>query len=193
MGFFITDIKTASPQPGQLYLFDANVWLAVLDSNFTTPFSQYYTDFFDKVLSNELQPKCSVVMPSLLLSEVLNRLMNDIYYREFCLKNPKPDDVAKHTHYKKAYRSSADYSIDLASACQSIRSYHQYVKLLSDNLDKHTFKTLTKKIPAHLDFNDHLYCQMAKMQNLVIVTGDKDFMVEDVSILTSHPALLRLQ
>lgn len=193
MAFLIEDIRTTSPKPGQLYLFDANVWLAVLDINFTSTFSQYYTNFFEEVLKNNLQPKASIVIPSLLLSEIMNRLMNDIYYKEFCLKNPKPESISKATHYKKTYRTSKEYQYDFSSACQSIRSYHQHVKLLSDHLDKFTFKALTKKIPLHLDFNDHIYCQIAKSQNLAIVTADKDYSIDDIIIITSNPHLLQLR
>jgi predicted nucleic acid-binding protein len=193
MPFLITDVRKVSPAPGARYLFDANVWLSVLDLNFQTKFSPPYEDFFDSVYGSMLDPKPKIVLPSLLLSEILNRLVNDIYYKEYCLANPKPETMTKHKHFKDFYRVSKEYEQDFAMACGSIRGYHQNVELLSDDLNQFSFKDLTKNIPLHLDFNDHLYCQLAKKKGLTIVTGDHDFAVEDIPIITSHPKLLALK
>jgi predicted nucleic acid-binding protein len=189
MPYLIQDIKKSKPIAGGKYLFDANIWIYVLDSNFSKPFVKSYIDFFNAIIENKLSPKATVVLPSLLISEILNRRINDIYYNEFCISNPR-GEMAKPQHYKTVYRISDNYKLDLEMACKEIRDYNIGLTLLSDNFDKLTFKKVLKNIPHHLDFNDHIFCTLAKEQDLIIVTNDQDFKVEDVNIITSNPKLL---
>jgi predicted nucleic acid-binding protein len=191
MPYQISDIRSYKPKPADKFLFDANVWLAILDSNFQSRFSPDYENFFNKIIVNNLNPKATIVMPSLLLSEVLNRYMHDIFYKEFLNRNPLAPGQSAYT--KHDYRDNPQYQIDFGMACASLRSYHQQVAFISDNLSQFTFKKILKNIPVNLDFNDHIYCQLAIQQGLIIVTMDRDFAVEDIPILTTHPALLKLK
>lgn len=192
MAFLIEDVRKESPAPGCKYLFDANVWLAVLDINFSEHFLTPYVDFFNSVYESRLSPKATIVMPSILLSEVFNRLMNDIFYKNFLISHPKSDDQTKASHYKKVYRRAPEYAKDISIAAAQIRAYHQNVTFLSDSFDTFTFKQMTKNIPIQLDFNDHLYCLLAKKLGLTVVTHDSDFAVEDIRILTTRRDLLQL-
>lgn len=195
MSFLIEDVNQYKPVEGGRYLFDANIWLRILDPNFSAHYMPPYEALFTDIVSHKTAKSSKVVVPSLLLSEVLNRYMNDIFYYEFCRKNPVPKGMGKREHYKKVYRASTDYSRDLAMASSEIRSYTENggMTFLSDNLEKFPFKQLLKNIPTHLDFNDHVYAQIAKAQNLIIVTNDSDFKVEDITIVTGHPDLLKLR
>ncbi len=193
MPFLIQDAKKATPIPGGKYLFDANIWLGILDPTFSNPYSKYCEDLFNSVIENKLTPKATVVLPTILISEILNRLIKDIYYSEFCLSNPMPAGMNKSQHYKDIYRTSSEYKTDLDIACKSIRDYNHGLTLISDNLNTLTFKKILKNIPVHLDFNDHIFCTLAKEQDLIIVTNDKDFRVEDVKIITSHSKLLQFK
>src|SRR4051812_22406117 len=116
MPYQISSLKLCKPVAGTRYLFDANVWLMILDTNFSTRHSPPYENFFNDVYSKKDGIDVSIVMPSLLLSEVLNRLMNDIYYCEFLRSNPIPAGMKKHEHHKHVYRCSEQYAQDLAAA-----------------------------------------------------------------------------
>jgi predicted nucleic acid-binding protein len=195
MSFRIEDIKKHKVVEGGKYLFDANIWLAILDTNFSKSYMPPYEALFEDIITHKTVKSAKVVMPSLLLSEILNRYMNDIFYKEFCKLNPVSTGMTKHEHYKHVYRTSPVYSQDLAMACSGIRTFsaNNGLSFLSDNLDNFTFKQLTKNIPVFLDINDHLYAQIAKAQGLIIVTNDGDFRVEDVTVVTGNPALLKLK
>jgi hypothetical protein len=192
MAFLIEDIRRHTLREGTKYLFDANVWLAVLDVNFSGTYTPPYVDLFNKIISKKTVKTASIVVPSLLLAEILNRYIHDIYYTEFTLRHPM-NGVSKREHYKKVYRKHPDYLRDLEMACKEIRDYEPMVVLLSDNLDAFSMQKLLVNIPASLDFNDYMYVQIAKAQQLILVTGDADFSVEGIQILTTHPALLNLR
>ncbi|HEV2478083.1 MAG TPA: hypothetical protein VGS79_00405 [Puia sp.] len=195
MSFLIEDIRRHKAVEGGKYLFDANIWLAILDANFSKSYMPPYEALFEDVITHKTVRSAKVVMPSLLLSEILNRYMNDIFYLEFCKRNPNTAGTPKHQHYKRTYRPSPDYARDLDAACSEIRQYsaNNGLCFLSDNLDKFTFKQLTKDIPVYLDINDHLYAQIARAQGLIIVTNDGDFWVEGVKVVTGNPNLLKLK
>lgn len=194
MAFFISDINNAKPENGFRYLFDTNIWLAVLEPSYYRWDYKPYISFFNNIINSTNGNTAKIAMPCLLLSEVLNRLMNDIYYEEFKKRRnnfPQPNQKIS-SHKKNEYRSSADYATDLESACASIRAYHQKIEFVSDNLDKYSCKDLIKDIPLHLDINDYLFSKMALEQGLIIVTNDSDFSVEDIHVITAQKTLLQL-
>ncbi len=194
MAFNVRDIRKSTPQDNRKYLFDANVWLSVLDDFYLTS-GRYkpYIEFFNKIITNKIAPTATIVIPSLLISEIINRVMNDIYYYHFCLDNEPPPGMTKQQHFKKVYRSSENYVSDLEELCSNIRDYHNKITFISDDLDQYTCKALIKNIPSHLDFNDYVYSKIALKQNLIVVTNDADFKVENIEILTTHPSLINLQ
>jgi hypothetical protein len=192
MPYIISDIRKVKPQRGYRYLFDANIWLAILDDTFNYYEYKPYISFFNSILNNTFVSDATVVIPCLLLSELLNRLINDIYYKEFCVNNPPALNQTKKNHFKKIYREDPQYAIDMENACSSIRDYHSKIEFVSDNIHDYSCKDLIKNIPTHLDINDYLYTKMALAQGLVIITNDKDFKVEDIHIYTSQAELINL-
>jgi hypothetical protein len=191
MAFLITDVKNENPKSGTSYLFDANIWLAILDENFKKSFYNSSINFFNKIINNSVVNGAKIAIPSMLLSEVINRLLKDVYFIEYLSEN---SNLEKTNYiYKNVYRKSDKYKEDLEIICSSIRDYHQHIHFVSDNANKYTCKQLIKNIPVHLDMNDYMYTKIAKEQGLVIVTNDGDFQVEDIPIYTSHNGLLSLK
>lgn len=190
MAWFIKDIRNEKPQSGFRYLFDANIWLAVLDTTFSHKKVQPYINFFNSIINETEVNDASIAVPATLLSEVINRMLKDVFYKEFCQTNtPLPTE---RNHFKNVYRKNPQYKIDLENTCASIRDYHRKIEFISDGIDKYSCKQLIKNIPVHLDINDYLYSKMAIEQGLVIVTNDADFKVEDIYILTTQVELLQL-
>ncbi len=151
MSYLISDINRMKPQSGFIYLFDANIWLAILDITFSRRELVPHIKFFNSIISEDIVKDAFIGVPSVLLSEVINRMVKDIHYKEFCIKNtPSP---SHRNHFKDIYRKSTDYKTDIEAVCSSIRQYHKKIKFLSDNLDKYSCKDLIKKIPTYLDTN----------------------------------------
>jgi PIN domain len=191
MAFLITDVQNENPQSGISYLFDANIWLAILDPTFESFFYNNPIKFFNKIINNSVVKDAKIAIPTMLLSEIINRLLKDVYFEDFLSVNPNVNNVKN--YYKNGYRKSEQYKEDLEIVRASIRAYHNHIQFVSDNANKYTCKQLIKNIPVHLDMNDYMYTKIAKEQGLVIVTNDGDFQVEDIQIYTSHKGLLALK
>ena len=192
MPYYIYDIRNVKPQSGFCYLFDANIWLAILDNTFNKPELRPYISFFNSIINETEVDDAEIGIPCLLLSEVINRMIKDIHYKEYSIAHPFLPGQSSYDHLKNGYRKSADYKLDLEAVCSSIRQYHRKIKFISDNLNGYAPKDIIKKIPVHLDINDYLYSKMALEQGLVIVTNDSDFDVENIHIYTKQYKLLNL-
>ncbi len=189
MAYYIADIRHATPQSEYRYLFDANVWLAILDPTFMRPEYRPYTGFFNSIINNTYTSNAKIAVPCLLLSEVINRMIRDIYEKEFEVNHPPMPGQTK-KEYLRFYRGR-QRPADVENVCAAIRAYHQKIEFVSDNIDQYSCRDLIKDIPANLDINDYLFSKMALAQGLIIVTHDSDFDVEDVHILTAQTALLQ--
>jgi len=190
VAFLISDIKNSNPQNEVMYLFDANVWLAILEGFYNERMYNSYITFFDKIITNRIAPSAMIGMPSLLISEIINRIMKDIYYYNYCADSNLNFNTPG--QYKRIYRESKEYVLDFENVCSNIRDYDKKITFISDDLNLYTCDDIIKNIPQHLDFNDYVYCKIASKKNIAIVTNDKDFKVEDIRILTIQKSLLDL-
>jgi hypothetical protein len=135
------------------------------------------------------QPK--IVLTSLLLSEIINAYMRNVAMKSFF----GGDDTYKTKDFKSEYRDNvkSDFQKQLKDLCSDIASFQDYKIIMDDdfkNIDPFSFlPTLSSTIA---DFNDLYYFHFFKERNIPIVTHDKDFKFENVTILTSHQALIRL-
>jgi predicted nucleic acid-binding protein len=189
MAYLISDIKNTNPVENERYFFDANVWLAILYSFYNEPYYHAYKIFFNKIINNKIAPSARIVMPSLLVSELINRIIRDIYFYEFCNDN----GITKNAlNFKTVYRKAPEYVSDFDEVCSGIRDYENKIDFVSDGVDGYKCEHLIKDIPHHLDFNDFVYSKIAKREDLILVTNDADFKVENIRILTTHQALISL-
>jgi len=170
------------------YFFDANIWLMILKPKITpTPREQKYLNFLERFKTSNQNPK--IVIPSLVLSEVINRYLRDVgmerYIKKKNIAKPTPPDF-----YKKQYRPSQEFKNDYQLLCDDINDFSVYYEFVSDQLgDQITSEDVLLNPPKGLDFNDHYYYLLAKKENYIIVTDDADFFVEDVDILTNNITL----
>lgn len=192
----ILDIQNVTPQSGVRYLFDANVWLEILESSYKSPHYMKYVKFFDKITSNP-KDNIKIVMPSILLSEIINKKM-DWAFDEFLAENPKLQNAIfsgekkRKQCFKEDYRPSEHYRNRYQNIRANITDYHASIELISDNLDSFTCSKLLKKPVLHMEFNDYLLYKIADQCGYTIVTHDGDFAVENIPILTANPKLLNL-
>ncbi len=181
----VMDVETYVPQDGDKYFFDANIWLY-----FYCPIGNYnkntiskYDGFLKKALSNDT----IIYVSSLIASEIINawlRLDFNILRRKQTVKND----------YKQHYRGSLHYQ----SAIKDIQTvFHNQLLKISTPLDDRATEISLPDVLRGLDkidFNDCYYHHLAKLDNLLIVTNDADFveLVTGVSILTANQKLLNV-
>lgn len=172
------------------YFLDANIWLKVLNPkrNPSTK-DKAYVNFVDSIRNNT---KSKIVVPSLVLSEVINRIIREVHFQKHIdkIKKTKPKFKPSPDYYKKHFRSSEEYRAAYISLCNDIKNHHKSITLINDGLGSDfKFKHILKNPPTGLDFNDFLYYNICKKNNYTLVTDDKDFWVEDVKILTQSDFL----
>lgn len=190
MAFIIENIREQNPLPDHRYFLDTNVWLAILADTFNTKRYRPYLEFFNKIIDWSGKDSPKIAITNLLLAEVINRMIHSIHYPEYKAINTPVPGESDREHFKKTYRPSEQYAIDLESVCRDIRSYHNRIEFVSDNLDQYNCRDLIKNIPQHLDINDYLLGKIALSQGLIVVTDDSDFLIEDVTVFTANSELL---
>lgn len=176
----------------KLYFFDANLWIKILKPKFEPKGKdEKYQTFFNRFKNSSLNPKIAVT--SLVLSEVINRIMREYGMRKYLSINPEAKTIYNEDpqgFYKKYYRNTENFKITYNILCDDIKSYSSICTLLNDKLgDDIKFKHLLSNPPTALDFNDYYYYLLAKKTGMSIVTDDHDFFVQDVEILTYNTKL----
>lgn len=177
-------------QDGYKYLLDSNIWIEILTSrNKDSARHKKYKKFFGQVVANE---NVKIVLPSLLISEVLNRILREVYMPKYAYKK----DIEKgksipSEYYKNTYRSTTNYKDSYCTLCDDIIGYEKSIEFINDGFAATISHTdILSNPPVSLDFNDFYYFTLAKLNNYFIVTDDKDFWVEDVQIITESPTLI---
>ncbi len=173
------------------YFLDANIWLKILQPKLdSSNKDKEYRKLFEKIIENT---KCKIVLPALILSEVINRILRDVHMGKYVSKIRKsnPNFSPDKDFYKNVFRNTPEFKIAYNLVCDEIKNYHATIDLLNDGLGvDFKFKHILTDLPSGLDFNDHYYYQLCKKNNFILITDDKDFWVENIEIITMSSTLI---
>ena len=188
----VSRLSRHRPSSDRKYFIDANVWLLKLESPFELKNNErLYIDFVDEIISSEF----SIYTHSLITSEIFNAFMR-ISFRRYkdSLKHDYQETRSEreidNLDFKKHYRGTDDYSLNLELFKDEFKSYSDYLHFLDKEAEVDG-KYLVGNIPGTGDFNDFFYYELALEQGLTIITHDGDFNFPDIEILTENPNLLR--
>lgn len=197
----ISDIRTYSVE-SQYYFLDANVWIYAFhdfDSlkNYQQPYSNLFYDIFDNENST-----ASVIVCSLLISEIINTYMKVIAINKLRLEEYN-GHLPNKFDFKRDYRN------------KHRNHFEEHFKIIKDDIsalvknDKKTLiledkgrelilkKNVIENCPVNFDFNDYYYYALLKAfkttGKISIVTNDSDWQIEDLEIITSEKTLLDLR
>jgi len=191
MSYLIEDLKEHNLSSNKKYLLDSNIWIKILaPRNNPSSNDKLYIAFVEQLL--ELKGK-NIIVPALIVSEVMNRLLRDIHMAKFINKigaqHPLPSDF-----YKNVFRPSKEYRIGYALIADDFRIYLDKMQFTNDGFgDLIKYKHVLSHLDFNLDFNDCYYYHLSKKKNFSIVTDDKDFWVKDVNVITRSQTLLDKQ
>lgn len=195
MAYIAFAIRTYQPVAGRKYLFDANAWIYILEADLelTNNSGRKGIDYADLLqrIKQAGSPKPKVVLPALVLSEVVNRLLRSYYFPLF-IQNHKtlltPGSDAQ--NYKLVYRPHEQFKTDYGFILYNIKAYHNLIELISDGFDELAIKTVFNNTDATLDFNDWVLVQIARRNNYILVSDDGDMLGKDITVVTGNPKLL---
>lgn len=192
------DVKFIKEISHSLYLFDTSLWLKILKPPFTTlsKTDQRYLEFFEKFKNDPKKPK--VAMTTLILSEIINRWVRDYGMLRYLDENPDEakkyvagTDYFRKTYFKIYYRPSNHYKQTLNSICEDLQNFESLTECIHDEFGcEIMLQGALSMLSDKLDFNDNYFVQLAKAKNIPIVSHDKDFFVEDVTVLTFNQDLI---
>jgi len=204
MAYRIRDIAKVEANRYPLYFFDANIWLFILKPlAHASVDEKYYRNFFEEIIELQFAPATSrrrkpvrpkIVVTNLLLSEIINAYMRHIsMYIFFRMRNEDPHQKS----FKRDYRDGIgkeNYSKELKRICSDLISYKDYFVIKDDGLCNIDPLYLLQQLPSiNSDFNDFYYYELCYDNKIPIVTDDRDFIFQDLDILTRNRRLLQLK
>jgi hypothetical protein len=195
MAFRYFDIRNYKARPNELFLFDANVWIAWLNPKDQNQWHRKpYQKFLNILLNQKEDP--NVILLACVLSEVLNRLLKDHYLDIFLRSDDGAAGLQKYPEekdwFKKVYRPHAQFGKDRDTIFDSIQSFSTNLTFCEDGFDTYWFDNL-KAAPTELDFTDWQIWEAARELGATIITDDGDFVLENFPILTARKQLLDLK
>jgi hypothetical protein len=150
---------------------------------------QKYADFFDEIIDSQLDPLPHILMPTLLLSEIVNT-----YLRSFAA--PAYADETGHVidDFKKDYRGTSHCTQWYERLMDDIGSYGHRIRYIDDRSLVADAANLLNKSIGVCDYNDYLYyilCkELNKSERTVILTHDGDYLFEDIELISANKRLL---
>jgi predicted nucleic acid-binding protein len=177
------------------YFIDANVWIyAMQNPNSLKHWETKYADFFFDIIDSNLEPQPKIILPSLLISEIINT-----YLRQIALLDYKRNNGVSATDrfdFKKDYRPTTHYKDNLEQICDDILGYKSSIDFVTDDLMVKNPDIILNIPSSNFDYNDYIYycmCQHIGITNsLAMITNDSDMNVRDIKILTENKVLLSL-
>lgn len=190
----ITNLRRASVTSAN-YFVDANVWIYSLQNfeDLEHWENSYYQFFFD-IVDSTLDPQPKIILPTLLISEIVNTYLRKFAIPEYKLENGIADTTP--FEFKRDYRPTQHYKDSFEKIMDDIQSLHASIKFYNDRLVANDQSILLNKSIGEFDYNDYLYYSLCKELNkserVIMLTNDGDFKITDFEIITSNRTLLSL-
>lgn len=135
MSYIFSSANNHTVIDGGKYFIDANIWIKILQPPFKPTFKEReYRTLFEAIVANN---KCKIIVSSLLLSELINRIIREVYLNKFknnYLKLHPGYPVSEKSFYKDIYRQSSEFKRDYSLVCYEIKNFHQTIELINDGL-----------------------------------------------------------
>jgi predicted nucleic acid-binding protein len=173
------------------YFIDANVWIYSMQNFHTLErWQQGYANFFFEIIDSDLQPKPKIIVPSLLISEIINTYLKQIAFKDY----KKENGITTNIDFKRDYRPTQHYKDSLEKVCDDLLSYKASIEFVNDDILIKNPDIMLNIPSTNFDYNDYFYYRLCQHVNstqpLSMITNDGDFLVSDLNILTENRDLL---
>ena len=176
------------------YFIDANVWIYSMQNpnSLKNHYQKKYSDFFFDIIDSDLDPQPKIILPSLLISEIINT-----YIRQIALPEHKTScGITGNFDFKRDYRPTQHYKDSFEQVCDDILGYKSSIDFISDDIIVRNPDIILTIPSTNFDYNDYIYycmCQeISSKTALKMITNDSDMAVNDINILTENRTLLLL-
>lgn len=190
MSYQISHLDLRSVE-NRTYFFDANIWLLILGIK-TNPSAQEvkYMQFFADVFASAKKGQARIVLPALLVSEIVNRMILNVEMPKFA--KAKGEDHRTPNYLKIKFRPAPEYQKAREKIHDDLNIYASVCQQISDNFGSPGFACAELLDPqkTSLEFGDNYFYRLAAFHEAVLVTHDGDFFFQDLPIYTLNNQLL---
>lgn len=154
-------------------LIDTNVLIFILyPANQPHKYSRYI-----RVISTLQQRQCQMFINSLVVSEFINKLLRDDFYK---LKEQNPNIE----QFKRDYRNTQNYSDTLQLAITELDKFCKIYNIthINDDFDKINITSLYVN-GYEFDFNDLVIAESVRSNGFKLLTDDRDFQNLNVALI----------
>lgn len=174
-------ITTFVPKKDQIFILDTNILIKILYPFQPRANMKDYDDFYAKAIS----AKANILVCAIQISEFINRCIRF----QFELWKKEQDHTVD---FKKDYRNTDDYRNSMNTILDIVKydispvsTYigDRFNEMELDNLYRYGFS---------YDFNDALVAEIARLNDAILVTDDRDFAnySSKIHIVTGNKTLL---
>jgi predicted nucleic acid-binding protein len=200
MAFEAYKLTNILPESHPFYFFDANIWIAILKNNqYDNAEKHYhpYIDFFESIVNlntitdtkilKKVKNVPKIAFTSMLLSEIINAYLRNVAMPAFLRCKPGEGN------FKKDYRENiySDFDKQIKILVSDIQQFDFLLHIVDDSFSKIGIGNSLNLLDRKIDFNDLYYSLLMKELNIPIVTHDKDFKYDSISIITTNNILLQ--
>lgn len=177
------DVSTFTPQKNQIFILDTNVLIKLFYPMLkTAPEARKpYEELYRKILLAD----STLLISSIQISEFINRC---IRFQFGLWKGTQNENV----DFKKDYRETEDYRTSMNAILDIVKlDITPHSTYISDNFN-HMDPTNLYQYGFSYDFNDSLLAEIARLNNAILVTDDRDFAnySSHIPIVTGNKTLL---
>lgn len=177
-----TDIQYFKPTRQQKFIMDTNVLIKLLypamSGKNTIPYERLYQSI--------IAVNAEFIVSSVQISEFINRCIR------FQFSLWKEDDNGINPDFKTNYRETDDYRESMQAILEIIKTD---ILSLSTCIDDHFSEMSIENLYKYgfsYDFNDSLIAEIARLNNAILITDDRDFgnYASNIEIVTGNKTLL---
>lgn len=176
----VEKIRDVIVKSGDLFFFDNNVWMYLFSP--ISGANSYQQRMYGNLLRNIQVAKASIFINSLIVSEYINRSLRLNYsiWREFEAKTGN-----RFLDYKRDYRPTSEFEDAKIAVCEEMDNILHIAYRKPDDFNALDV-TRILQAPA-MDFNDAYYANFCHLNNLTLVTDDRDLFNTplDIKIITA--------
>lgn len=175
------DIQSFKPNKQQTFIMDTNVLIKLLYPSMSGKNTMPYERLFGSIISSNAR----FIISSIQISEFVNRCIRFQF-------NLWKEEHGKNIDFKNDYRESADYRESMQAILEIIKTD---ILPISTCIDDDFSKMDSEKLYQYgfsYDFNDSLIAEIARLNNAILITDDKDFgnYASQIDIITGNKTLL---
>lgn len=176
-----TDIQSFKPTKQHKFIIDTNVLIKLLYPAMTGRNTMPYENLYQSIIKSEAE----IIISSIQISEFVNRCIRFQF-------NLWAGDNISSLDFKSDFRETCDYRESMQAILEIIKTDILSVSsCIDDGFSKMNPDTIYQ-FGFSYDFNDSLVAEIARLNNAILVTDDKDFAnySSNIKIVTANKSLL---